>query len=219
MKYTRIALMIMLVAAIATGGYAMAEQTVSSEPVAVVETEKEKPAGEKQESAPEEKEETAPAKAEAADEVPAGTPAEVTAETHDEEREEPGSETVAEQEEETPEAAETDPEQEEETPEAVETDPEQDEAEAEPEVTEEPGADLSNAEISIEWVSGEAVIGERITLRATVKGVDMEYRIRWESNDGSGWKKISGANGREYSFIYSKETAACAYRAVLVVDE
>ena len=63
--------------------------------------------------------------------------------------------------------------------------------------------------------SGDIFFGDEIILRAAVENANAEYTIRWEQNDGSGWKVIDGEDGHEYRFIVTQENVALDYRVVL----
>ena len=46
-------------------------------------------------------------------------------------------------------------------------------------------------EIELE-TKGDVFYGDEITLKAVVKNATAPYAIRWEMNDGSGWKDDQG---------------------------
>ena len=51
--------------------------------------------------------------------------------------------------------------------------------------------------------------------RQVIKDATAAYTIRWESNDGSGWKEIKGETGDEYEFVVTEENVHDIYRVVL----
>lgn len=91
-------------------------------------------------------------------------------------------------------------------------------AEEETPVQEETPVSFS-AKVKIEMENtGDIYYGDTITLKAVVSGANMDYSIRWEVNDGSGWKAISGAGAAEYSFVVTQANAGYAYRVVLTAE-
>ena len=86
--------------------------------------------------------------------------------------------------------------------------------------TTEPAAEATpvpfTAEVEIELVNKGAIyFGDEVTLRAVVKNATAAYAIRWEVNDGNGWKEIQGENGDEYEFVVTEENAGYSYRVAL----
>lgn len=63
---------------------------------------------------------------------------------------------------------------------------------------------LKNSEISY---------NRDVTLVARVSGADMDYRLVWEANDGSGWFAV--AAGEEYTFLLTPDIVSREYRVVL----
>ena len=63
--------------------------------------------------------------------------------------------------------------------------------------------------------TGDIYFGDVITLRAEIKDANLPYTIRWEANDGNGWKAIPDENGEKYEFEVDEENATWEYRVVL----
>ena len=75
------------------------------------------------------------------------------------------------------------------------------------------------AEVEIELeTKGDVFYGDEITLKAVVKNATAPYAIRWEMNDGSGWKEIKGETEDEYEFVITEENAGHDYRVVLTAE-
>ena len=67
--------------------------------------------------------------------------------------------------------------------------------------------------VDIELKSGEICYDRDVTLVARVSGADMDYRLVWEANDGSGWFAV--ASGDEYTFLLTPDIVNREYRVVL----
>ena len=67
--------------------------------------------------------------------------------------------------------------------------------------------------VDIELKSGEICYDRDVTLVARVSGADMDYRLVWEVNDGSGWFAV--ASGDEYTFLLTPDIVNREYRVVL----
>ena len=67
--------------------------------------------------------------------------------------------------------------------------------------------------VDIELKSGEICFDRDVTLVARVSGADMDYRLVWEANDGSGWFAV--ASGEEYTFLLTPGIVNREYRVVL----
>ncbi len=57
--------------------------------------------------------------------------------------------------------------------------------------------------------------GDRIVLKADISGIQREYDLQWQQNDGKGWSSIPGAYGDEYSFKLTRANEKNAYRVIL----
>lgn len=57
--------------------------------------------------------------------------------------------------------------------------------------------------------------GDTAELEAIVDGVEV-YTVRWQYNDGRGWKDIAGKTGDKYRFTLDEENAEYEYRALVV---
>ncbi len=77
-----------------------------------------------------------------------------------------------------------------------------------------------SAEVEIRLVGdGDVCYGDRVILRTVIKNASADYSIQWErSNDGGGWEKIDGENGKEYEFVVTEESAHAVYRVALAPD-
>lgn len=72
-----------------------------------------------------------------------------------------------------------------------------------------------DAEVSMEN-AGDIYYGDMVVLSARVSidsGVD--YSLRWQYNDGAGWKNIEGANDYTYEFEISEQNSLYDYRVVV----
>lgn len=67
--------------------------------------------------------------------------------------------------------------------------------------------------VEIELKDSEICYDRDVTLVARVSGADMDYRLVWEANDGSGWFAV--ASGEEYTFLLTPDIADREYRVVL----
>ena len=67
--------------------------------------------------------------------------------------------------------------------------------------------------VDIELKNSDICYGRDVTLVARVSGVDMDYHLVWEANDGSGWFAV--ASGDEYTFLLTPDIASREYRVVL----
>ncbi|MCR5565619.1 MAG: hypothetical protein K6F61_02110 [Clostridiales bacterium] len=67
--------------------------------------------------------------------------------------------------------------------------------------------------VDIELKNGELCWDRDVTLVARVSGADMDYRLVWEANDGSGWFAV--ASGDEYTFLLTPGIVNREYRVVL----
>ena len=67
--------------------------------------------------------------------------------------------------------------------------------------------------MDIELKNSEICYGRDVTLVARVSGADMDYRLVWEVNDGSGWFAV--ASGDEYTFLLTPDIVNREYRVVL----
>ena len=67
--------------------------------------------------------------------------------------------------------------------------------------------------MDIELKNSEICYDRDVTLVARVSGADMDYRLVWEVNDGSGW--IAVASGDEYTFLLTPDIVNREYRVVL----
>ena len=67
--------------------------------------------------------------------------------------------------------------------------------------------------VDIVLKNSEICYDRDVTLVARVSGADMDYRLVWEANDGSGWFAV--ASGEEYTFLLTPDIAAREYRVVL----
>ena len=67
--------------------------------------------------------------------------------------------------------------------------------------------------VDIELKSGEICYDRDVTLVARISGADMDYRLVWEANDGSGWFAV--ASGDEYTFLLTPDIVNREYRVVL----
>ena len=67
--------------------------------------------------------------------------------------------------------------------------------------------------VDIELKSGEICYDRDVTLVARVSGADIDYRLVWEANDGSGWFAV--ASGDEYTFLLTPDIVNREYRVVL----
>ena len=67
--------------------------------------------------------------------------------------------------------------------------------------------------VDIELKSGEICYDRDVTLVARVSGADMDYRLVWEANDGSGWFAV--ASGDEYTCLLTPDIVNREYRVVL----
>ena len=87
------------------------------------------------------------------------------------------------------------------------------------EPTAEPTPVPFTAEVKIELVNkGDIYFGDEVTLKVIVENATAPYAIRWEANDGSGWKTIEGEDEDEYKFIVTEENADTEYRVVLLAN-
>ena len=69
-------------------------------------------------------------------------------------------------------------------------------------------------------VSDTLDFGDSITLYARLNGYEnVEYDIQWQTNSGSGWEDIPGANGTSYTFTFSESNYANDWRVVTHVHE
>lgn len=57
--------------------------------------------------------------------------------------------------------------------------------------------------------------GDTAELEAIVEGAEV-YTVRWQYNDGRGWKDIAGKTGDKYRFTLDEENAEYEYRALVV---
>lgn len=57
--------------------------------------------------------------------------------------------------------------------------------------------------------------GDTAELEAIVDGAEV-YTVRWQYNDGRGWKDIAGKTGDKYRFTLDEENAEYEYRALVV---
>ena len=73
-----------------------------------------------------------------------------------------------------------------------------------------------NESVTVSAANDEIYFGDKVTLVATVNGVEGEYSIVWEMNVGGTWTMVG--NGNTYSFIADEFTASCEYRAIVVVE-
>ena len=78
------------------------------------------------------------------------------------------------------------------------------------------GALAEEESVTVSVADDAIYFGEKVTLVATVNGVEGEYRIVWEVNAGGSWEMIG--TGSTYSFIADELTASCEYRAIVVVE-
>ena len=67
--------------------------------------------------------------------------------------------------------------------------------------------------VDIELKNSEICYDRDVTLVARVSGADMDYRLVWEVNDGSGWFAV--ASGDEYTFLLTPDIVNREYRVVL----
>ncbi len=67
--------------------------------------------------------------------------------------------------------------------------------------------------VDIELKNSEVFYDRDVTLVARVSGADMDYRLVWEANDGSGWFAV--ASGDEYTFLLTPDIVNREYRVVL----
>lgn len=67
--------------------------------------------------------------------------------------------------------------------------------------------------VEIELKNSEICYDRDVTLVARVSGADMDYRLVWEANDGSGWFPV--ASGHEYTFLLTPDIVSREYRVVL----
>ncbi|MBQ6514758.1 MAG: hypothetical protein IJI09_08545 [Clostridia bacterium] len=67
--------------------------------------------------------------------------------------------------------------------------------------------------VDIELKNSEICYDRDVTLVARVSGTDMDYRLVWEANDGSGWFAV--ASGDEYTFLLTPDIVNREYRVVL----
>lgn len=70
--------------------------------------------------------------------------------------------------------------------------------------------------VEIDCCNSEIFYGDKVTLVATVHGVEGSYQIVWESNASGAWTKV--ASGSAYSFIATEQSASCEYRAIVIVE-
>ena len=74
----------------------------------------------------------------------------------------------------------------------------------------------AETEVNLRMVTtGKLFYGDRVVLAADVVGMQGEFELQWQENDGSGWRVIDGASGREYAFILTGENSGNSYRVVL----
>ena len=67
--------------------------------------------------------------------------------------------------------------------------------------------------VDIELKNSEICYDRDVTLVARVSGANMDYRLVWEVNDGSGWFAV--ASGDEYTFLLTPDIVNREYRVVL----
>ena len=79
----------------------------------------------------------------------------------------------------------------------------------------------SNRSVDLYASVGDSLdFGDSITLTAVLNGYDnVEYDIQWQTNSGSGWEDIPGANGRSYTFTFTESNYANDWRVVTNVHE
>ena len=70
--------------------------------------------------------------------------------------------------------------------------------------------------MEIELKDSEICYDRDVTLVARVSGADMDYRLVWEANDGSGWFAV--ASGEEYTFLLTPETGNTAWFSSVLTD-
>ena len=70
--------------------------------------------------------------------------------------------------------------------------------------------------VEIDCCNEEIFYGDKVTLVATVTGVEGNYRIVWESNENGAWAQVG--TGSAYSFIADEATASCEYRVIVIVE-
>ena len=73
-----------------------------------------------------------------------------------------------------------------------------------------------NESVTVSAANDEIYFGDRVTLVASVHGVEGAYSIVWQMNVGGAWTRV--ASGSTYSFIADELTASCEYRAIVVVE-
>lgn len=67
--------------------------------------------------------------------------------------------------------------------------------------------------VDIVLKNSEICYDRDVTLVARVSGADMDYRLVWEANDGSGWFAV--AAGEEYTFLLTPDIVSREYRVIL----
>ena len=72
-------------------------------------------------------------------------------------------------------------------------------------------------QVYVDCCNEEICFGDLVTLVASVVGVEGEYRIVWERCEGGCWEKVGA--GMSYQFVVDEMSAACDYRALVIVAE
>lgn len=84
---------------------------------------------------------------------------------------------------------------------------------AEPEAAKEKKA-APRVKITIEN-DGNIHFGDKVKMNAKVTGIEGDYKLQWQYNGGSGWKDISGAHSKTYSFVINETNYDYDYRVVI----
>ena len=90
---------------------------------------------------------------------------------------------------------------------------------AEEEAAEEEEREIT-AEIHYSYAGDALYIGDKVTLSVSLTGAEPdEVSIQWQTNGGSGWEDVSGANGTSYTFKLSESNYRNEWRvAVTPID-
>ncbi len=66
---------------------------------------------------------------------------------------------------------------------------------------------------------GKIALGDKVTLKATVKGVkNVEHEIKWQVKVDGEWKDIEGETHAAYSFTVTEDNANCEWRVAVVTE-
>ena len=72
-----------------------------------------------------------------------------------------------------------------------------------------------NVEISMKNSAAEIELGDIIVLQAKVTGANADVEIRWEKNEGNGWKELN-VTGNTYTYELNENNLDSEYRAYIV---